>query len=81
MNRRGKREREARNRHKRVIVHTRIGAEWATLKLGRKKLGSWYRRDFLVADSRKPVGKRRMSAQRSAAGAIPARPTEQIKRG
>lgn len=36
-NRTGKREREARNRHKRCMATVRIGGEWQTLKLGRKK--------------------------------------------
>jgi len=52
-NRPGKREREARNRRKRVIVHALTGAGWVTLKLGRKKRLAFLRRSLLVADSRK----------------------------
>ena len=45
-NRAGKREREARRRHKRPKVSflPQTGAEWVTLKLGRKKdLAFWVR--------------------------------------
>ena len=37
-NRDGRRERAARNRHKRHVHKLLDGAAWATLKLGRKKL-------------------------------------------
>jgi len=41
-NRAGKREREARNRHKRGSTSALIGGDWVTLKLGRKKSASYY---------------------------------------
>ncbi|MFQ5443004.1 MAG: hypothetical protein ACE5EK_00155 [Nitrospinales bacterium] len=55
-NRKGKREREAGNRHKRGSASTLNGAEWITLKLGRKKLSTFFRKTLgaiPVADSRK----------------------------
>lgn len=42
-NRTGKREREARNRHKRCMATVLIGGERLTLKLGRKKVVSLMR--------------------------------------
>ena len=41
-NRAGKREREARNRHKRGSVYALIGRDWVTLKLGSKKMTSYF---------------------------------------
>ena len=59
----GRREREARNRHKRTIVSTLIntpnGPEWETVKLGHRKHArqlSWFL-DMAVGDSRKHVKK------------------------
>ncbi len=51
----GRREREARKRHRRAIAVTWPGgAEAAPLKLGRKHLPRWWRRIHAVADAEKP---------------------------
>lgn len=50
----GKREREARKRHRRAhFWHSGMGADAAPLKLGRKHLPRWVRRSLAVADRRK----------------------------
>lgn len=58
MNRRnnaGKREREARKRHRRAVVVTwPDGTEAVRLKLGRKHMQRWWRRFHAVADAEKP---------------------------
>lgn len=59
-NRAGKREREARNRHKRCMATLQIDGEWQTLKLGRKKNRALMRSDssklgsFRVSDYSSP---------------------------
>lgn len=46
-NRTGKREREARNQHKRCMATVQIDGVWLTLKLGRKKENAFSRSDKL----------------------------------
>jgi len=53
----GKREREARKRHRRALVWpTRMGAEAVPLKLGHKHFQRWAKRSLAVADGRKLGG-------------------------
>lgn len=50
----GKREREARKRHRRACVWSSdMGADVAPLKLGHKHFQRWVRRSLVVADNRK----------------------------
>ena len=69
----GKREREARKRHRRARVWTSgMGAEAAPLKLGRTHLGRRLVSLLSVADSRKSGGQRALeSARRSAPNSSP----------
>lgn len=51
----GKREREARKRHRRARVWvSSMGAEAEPLKLGRKHMQRYWRRFHAVADAEKP---------------------------
>ena len=53
----GKREREARKRHRRGGVVTHDAAEWKLLKLGREHFRRWVMTSMCVADSRKTEAK------------------------
>lgn len=50
----GKRERQARMRHRRIVIYTWTADGGRTLKVGRKHLERLARRDFVVADAEKP---------------------------
>ena len=69
---RGVREREARKRHRRVIVshYDFDESKWVSLKLGSKKLRSQYR--LFMADSEKSK-KQPRSTHGNCAGSSPAR--------
>jgi hypothetical protein len=58
-NRTGKREREARKRHRRAVVDCSDGAAWARLKLGRKKyarhLNGWISAGYRRGKAALPV--------------------------
>ena len=77
----GKREREARKRHRRARYWSSrlMGAEAAPLKLGRRKADRWLLGILVVADSRKLPKGAKESVCSSSPGLIPGGTAETIQ--